>query len=105
MSTSDKVESTPLQLLDGAIASHRAGELEEWELQLVRRRIVEEAALSADLTRKQPKIIDDGPSNRALQASERAHVAWCRYIHRGDGAPTIIELCDSDDEGAFKVYR
>jgi hypothetical protein len=34
-------ESSPLELLDSCIASHRAGELEGWELQLVRRRLVE----------------------------------------------------------------
>lgn len=29
------------------------------------------------------------------------HVAWCRYVNDGNR----IVLCDSDAEGAFKVYR
>jgi hypothetical protein len=37
----ERIESSALQLLDGCIASHRAGELEEWELQLVRRRLLQ----------------------------------------------------------------
>lgn len=32
------------------------------------------------------------------------HVAWVRYIYK-HGAPTRIVLCDSDAEGAFKVFR
>lgn len=36
--------------------------------------------------------------------SENAcHVAWLRYS--GTGAYRTINTCDSDDEGAFKVYR
>lgn len=40
-----------------------------------------------------------------IDKGEQNYVAWCRYVHRGDDTPTIIELCDSDDDGAFKVYR
>ena len=32
------------------------------------------------------------------------YVAWCRYIIAHE-KPTRIALCNSDDEGAFKVYR
>lgn len=32
------------------------------------------------------------------------HVAWCRYLIEHD-RPTRIVLCDSDEPGAFKVYR
>ena len=32
------------------------------------------------------------------------YVAWMRYEHY-DEQPTHIMLCDSDEEGAFKVYR
>jgi hypothetical protein len=32
------------------------------------------------------------------------HVAWARYVIEHD-RPTRIVLCDSDDEGAFRVYR
>lgn len=41
-----------------------------------------------------------------LKASEskEEHVAWCKYTKWGDGRVTI-RTCDSDAEGAFKVYR
>lgn len=32
------------------------------------------------------------------------YVAWCRYI-TANKKPARIVLCNSDDEGAFKVYR
>lgn len=32
------------------------------------------------------------------------YVAWCRYVIEHD-KPTRIVLCDSDEPGAFKVYR
>ena len=31
------------------------------------------------------------------------YVAYCRY--QGDGDPRTINTCNSDDDGAFKVYR
>ena len=37
------------------------------------------------------------------EALEDNYVAWIRYRKRGE--QTIVQLCDSDDEGAFKVYR
>jgi hypothetical protein len=40
----------------------------------------------------------------ARPSAEREHVAWCRYVHI-DGDPTRIVCCNSDDQGAFKVYR
>lgn len=36
--------------------------------------------------------------------NEPEHVAWCRYVIEHD-KPTRIVLCDSDDEGAFKVCK
>lgn len=32
------------------------------------------------------------------------YVAWCRYVNTPNGG-TCIQLCDSDTEGAFRVYR
>ena len=33
------------------------------------------------------------------------HVAWLRFLHRGDNQQPYLTLCDSDDPGAFKVFR
>ena len=38
----------------------------------------------------------------AIQKAE--HVAWCRFVISHE-KPTRIVLCDSDDEGAFKVFK
>lgn len=41
----------------------------------------------------------------AERSMNDAHVGYCRYL-KNDGAETFsIELCNSDDDGAFKVYR
>lgn len=32
------------------------------------------------------------------------YVAWCRYVNTPNG-DTCIRLCDSDADGAFRVYR
>lgn len=36
---------------------------------------------------------------------ESEYVAWLYYKTGRDGRPTTIHVCDSDAEGAFKVYR
>lgn len=33
------------------------------------------------------------------------HVAWLRYRYSADSGRTWLQLCNSNDEGAFKVYR
>lgn len=34
------------------------------------------------------------------------HIAWLRFVGgKEDDDPQRIEVCDSDDPGAFKVYR
>jgi len=33
------------------------------------------------------------------------YVAWCRYRSNGEDRPVTIHLCNSDDQGAFPVYR
>ena len=38
------------------------------------------------------------------EAAQDDYIAWIRYEHY-DEQPTRIMLCDSDEEGAFKVYR
>ena len=38
------------------------------------------------------------------EAAQDDYVAWMRYEHYAK-QPTRIMLCDSDEEGAFKVYR
>lgn len=43
-------------------------------------------------------------TRRIAAEKEREHVAWCRYVRAPDQPPRIV-LCDSNDEGAFKVYR
>ena len=40
----------------------------------------------------------------AVRADD-SYVAWMRYKHWPDGGPTTIHLCDSDADGAFRVYR
>lgn len=46
------------------------------------------------------------PTAQPLPAGgvDAEHVAWLRYKERDNGA-TTIHLCDSNAEGAFKVYR
>jgi hypothetical protein len=41
----------------------------------------------------------------AGEKQNREHVAWLRYKKRGGSDEPTIVLCDSDDSGAFKVYR
>lgn len=46
------------------------------------------------------------PHPRLPEAPEpREHVAWLRYVRTHDDSPTQLRLCNSNDEGAFKVYR
>jgi hypothetical protein len=33
------------------------------------------------------------------------YVAWMRFAHRTDNQQPYLQICDSDAEGAFKVYR
>ncbi len=33
------------------------------------------------------------------------HIAYLRYVQNDQGETSGIELCDSNDDGAFKVYR
>lgn len=33
------------------------------------------------------------------------YVAWCRYKYNAEGGIQTVVTCDSDAEGAFKVYR
>jgi hypothetical protein len=33
------------------------------------------------------------------------YVAWICLRHRADNGETYLKLCDSDEPGAFKVYR
>jgi hypothetical protein len=40
---------------------------------------------------------------RAMQSAGE-HVAWLRFVSHHNGR-TTIKVCDSDDDGAFKVYR
>lgn len=37
------------------------------------------------------------------QPAPAEHVAWCKYEQRHE-RPTRIVLCDSDEDGAFRVY-
>lgn len=43
----------------------------------------------------------------ALRAAQQAdeHVAWLRYNDHNGQRPTTLHLCDSDAQGALKVYR
>lgn len=45
----------------------------------------------------------DGPCAAVPADSADDYVAYLRYVQRYGG--TRIVLCDSDEEGAFKVYR
>lgn len=65
MSDADnRIDSSALQLLDGCIASHRAGQLEEWELQLVRRRLLQsEIACRNAVIEECARICDGFTSN------------------------------------------
>jgi hypothetical protein len=46
---------------------------------------------------------------RDRRETAQEHVAYCRYVNHGQdehGADILtIETCDSDAEGAFRVYR
>lgn len=35
---------------------------------------------------------------------EARHLAWMRYRHRADSGETYLQICDSESEGAFKVW-
>lgn len=56
------------------------------------------SALADALKNTEPK-----PDAEAKANDDGAYVAWMRY-RRGNGVTRIV-ACDSDDEGAFKVYR
>ena len=50
----------------------------------------------------------DNPRSEICQLATQKpsqHVAWLRYKIGKDGAATTVHLCNSDDDGAFKVYR
>jgi len=57
-------------------------------------------------------FLDEGDEAIALgqiddierQMVQEEYIAWCRYVRATD-RPTRIVLCNSDDKGAFKVYR
>lgn len=40
-----------------------------------------------------------------MAAKEDSYVAWIRFVGTRGGAEKVLELCDSDSPGAFKVYR
>ncbi len=46
---------------------------------------------------------------RDRREATQEHVAYCRYVNHGqdeNGADILtVETCDSDAEGAFRVYR
>lgn len=44
------------------------------------------------------------PRQPEAQPTADNYVAWCRYVTAQEKPPRIA-LCDSNDEGAFKVYR
>jgi hypothetical protein len=96
----ERIESSALQLLDGCIASHRAGELEEWELQLVRRRLLQSemepsVPLSPDKYTLQEKWAPDSSfDNRALEFAARHFEAY-GASHMQFGKPwTGIQLAE-----------
>jgi hypothetical protein len=37
--------------------------------------------------------------------SNENYVAWMRFRHRADNQQPYLQICNSDDEGAFRVYR
>lgn len=41
---------------------------------------------------------------KEVNRSRSEHVAWMRYVEHPERA-TQIRLCNSDDDGAFPVYR
>ena len=45
-----------------------------------------------------------GVNLKPLNITEN-HVAWCRYIPMSTTGAVSIETCNSDDRGAFKVFR
>jgi hypothetical protein len=49
-------------------------------------------------------LVLDPSAVKAAAITEQDYVAWCRYA-QGPGDSKRIVTCDSDEPGAFKVYR
>ena len=61
------------------------------------------AALEGLYGRVTLKIGDAYVNYVKAQPAPAEHVAWCKYEQRHE-RPTRIVLCDSDEDGAFRVY-
>lgn len=50
------------------------------------------------------RVLDRLVKSLRHRMTSREHVAWCKFTKWGDGRVTI-RTCDSDDDGAFPVFR
>jgi hypothetical protein len=91
---------------DGVVPTGTVQALELWKAEADRlhAELAGEKRLNAGLIEGVAKHKAEIERLRSAPSAEREHVAWCRYVHI-DGDPTRIVCCNSDDQGAFKVYR
>ncbi len=43
--------------------------------------------------------------NTVTREGQEDYIGWARWRHRGDNHQAYLSICDSDAEGAFKIYR
>ena len=59
------------------------------------------AARDAQWNAAQQRVL----AEQAVPVADEGYVAWLRYENHEGQSPTAIHLCDSDEPGAFKVWR